>query len=141
MAIVFDGPVLPDDLTTFVREVPLPAEVGNGLEDLLPVKHVQSNRIDYANVTKTGRTARFRMYDGPLHVNRRDTATTSTVQLPPVSDTLITGELERLQLEFARSGGSNIGAFANAIYNACGARIRDYPITLDKILSKLPVQT
>jgi xanthine dehydrogenase YagR molybdenum-binding subunit len=26
-------------------------------------------------------------------------------------------------------------AIANAIYNACGARIRDYPITLDKILS------
>jgi xanthine dehydrogenase YagR molybdenum-binding subunit len=31
-------------------------------------------------------------------------------------------------------------SIANAIYNACGARIRDYPITLDKILSKLPVQ-
>jgi xanthine dehydrogenase YagR molybdenum-binding subunit len=31
-------------------------------------------------------------------------------------------------------------AIANAIYNACGARIRDYPITLDKLLSALPPQ-
>jgi xanthine dehydrogenase YagR molybdenum-binding subunit len=32
-------------------------------------------------------------------------------------------------------------AVANAVYNACGTRIRDYPITLDKILAKLPVRT
>jgi xanthine dehydrogenase YagR molybdenum-binding subunit len=32
-------------------------------------------------------------------------------------------------------------ALANAIYNACGARVRDYPITLDKVLSSLPSQT
>ncbi len=29
-------------------------------------------------------------------------------------------------------------AIANAIYNACGVRVRDYPITLDKILAGLP---
>jgi len=32
-------------------------------------------------------------------------------------------------------------AIANAIYNATGARVRDYPITLDKLLSKLPGQS
>ncbi|THD54647.1 xanthine dehydrogenase family protein molybdopterin-binding subunit [Phenylobacterium sp.] len=32
-------------------------------------------------------------------------------------------------------------ALANAIYNACGARIRDYPITLDKLLPVLPTQS
>jgi xanthine dehydrogenase YagR molybdenum-binding subunit len=32
-------------------------------------------------------------------------------------------------------------SLANAIYNACGARIRDYPITLDKVLAALPPQT
>jgi xanthine dehydrogenase YagR molybdenum-binding subunit len=32
-------------------------------------------------------------------------------------------------------------ALANAIYNACGARIRDYPITLDKLLGALPAQS
>ena len=29
-------------------------------------------------------------------------------------------------------------AVANAIYNACGVRVRDYPITLDKHLEQLP---
>jgi xanthine dehydrogenase YagR molybdenum-binding subunit len=29
-------------------------------------------------------------------------------------------------------------AIANAIYNATGVRVRDYPITLDKHLEKLP---
>ena len=30
------------------------------------------------------------------------------------------------------------GAIANAIYNATGVRVRDYPITLEKHLAKLP---
>jgi xanthine dehydrogenase YagR molybdenum-binding subunit len=30
------------------------------------------------------------------------------------------------------------GAVANAIYNATGVRVRDYPITLDKLLDRLP---
>ncbi len=29
-------------------------------------------------------------------------------------------------------------AVANAIYNACGIRVRDYPITLDKMIDRLP---
>jgi xanthine dehydrogenase YagR molybdenum-binding subunit len=32
-------------------------------------------------------------------------------------------------------------ALANAVYNACGVRVRDYPITLDKLLAGLPAQT
>jgi xanthine dehydrogenase YagR molybdenum-binding subunit len=32
-------------------------------------------------------------------------------------------------------------AIANAIYNACGVRVRDYPLTLDKYLDKLPAVT
>jgi xanthine dehydrogenase YagR molybdenum-binding subunit len=31
-------------------------------------------------------------------------------------------------------------ALANAVYNACGVRVRDYPITLDKLLAGLPAQ-
>ena len=30
------------------------------------------------------------------------------------------------------------GAIANAIYNATGVRVRDYPITLDKLLERMP---
>jgi xanthine dehydrogenase YagR molybdenum-binding subunit len=29
-------------------------------------------------------------------------------------------------------------AIANAVYNACGVRVRDYPLTLDKIIGHLP---
>ena len=29
-------------------------------------------------------------------------------------------------------------AVANAIYNATGVRVRDYPVTLDKLLPKMP---
>jgi xanthine dehydrogenase YagR molybdenum-binding subunit len=31
-------------------------------------------------------------------------------------------------------------AVTNAVHNACGARVREFPITLDKLLSALPVQ-
>src|ERR1700723_2193985 len=31
-------------------------------------------------------------------------------------------------------------SIANAVYNACGTRVRDYPIPLDKLLSELPVR-
>jgi CO/xanthine dehydrogenase Mo-binding subunit len=30
-----------------------------------------------------------------------------------------------------------VGALANAVYNACGVRVRELPITPDKILSGL----
>jgi xanthine dehydrogenase YagR molybdenum-binding subunit len=29
-------------------------------------------------------------------------------------------------------------AIANAVYNATGVRVRDYPVTLDKLLAKMP---
>jgi xanthine dehydrogenase YagR molybdenum-binding subunit len=32
------------------------------------------------------------------------------------------------------------GAIANAIYNASGVRVREYPITLDKLIEKLPLR-
>jgi len=36
-------------------------------------------------------------------------------------------------------GNSGVGAaITNAIYNACGVRVRDFPLTLDKILDGLP---
>lgn len=115
MAIVFDGPVLPADLTVFVREVPLPNQIA--LNELLPDRQVNYNRVDVGTLTKTGRTARFRAYDGSIHRTQRDVATLKTVHLPPLSDAIGMGELETLQLEFARTGGTNQQAFVDAIYN------------------------
>ncbi|MDZ3934792.1 hypothetical protein UXB74_26175, partial [Escherichia marmotae] len=37
-----------------------------------------------------------------------------------------------------RGGCGVSAAIANAVYNATGIRVRDYPITLDKLLDKLP---
>jgi len=113
--IVYDGPVLPDDLTTFVRQVPQPANFI--LNQVLPDVYVQSNRIDVGQITRTNRTARFRSYDGAIHSARRDVAQVSSVQLPPLSDSLQMGELERLRLEYARTGGTNQNAFVDAIYD------------------------
>ena len=35
--------------------------------------------------------------------------------------------------------GAN-AAVANAVFNATGVRVRDFPITLDKLLPKMPLQ-
>lgn len=115
MAIVFDGPVTPDALTTFVREVPTPAD--QVLNQLLPDKYFTDNTIDFAELTRTNRTARFRAYDGRLHVSERDSNITKQVKLPPLSTSISVGELERLQLQFARTGGTNTAAIVNAIYD------------------------
>lgn len=115
MAIVYDGPVLPYDLTTFVRSVPQPQQFI--LNQLLPDVHIGLNRVDVGMITRTNRTARFRAYDASLHRAQRDVAQLTTVELPPLSDSLSMGELERLKLEFARTGGTNQDVFINAIYN------------------------
>lgn len=115
MAIVFDGPVTPDALTTFVREVPTPAD--QVLNQLLPDRYFTKNSIDVQEITRTNRTARFRAFDARLHVSQRDTSTLKQVKLPPLSTSLSMGELERLQLEFARTGGTNQEAIVDAIYD------------------------
>ena len=115
MAIVFDGPVTPDALTTFIREVPTPAD--QVLNQLLPDKMFTKNTIDFAELTRTNRTARFRAFDGRLHVSERDTSVTKQVKLPPLSSSISVGELERLQLEFARTGGTDLSAIETAIYD------------------------
>jgi hypothetical protein len=115
MALVFDGPVTPDALTTYVRQVPTPAD--QVLNRLLPDRYFNDNTIDFAEYTRTNRTARFRAYDGRLHVSERDTMSMKQVKLPPLSTSLSKGELERLQLQFARTGGTNSAAIIDAIYD------------------------
>jgi xanthine dehydrogenase YagR molybdenum-binding subunit len=65
----------------------------------------------------------------------------------PEVDAIFLPELDNQSNPLKSKGIGELGicgagaALANAIYNACGARIRDYPITLDKVLSVLPMQT
>jgi len=64
----------------------------------------------------------------------------------PDVDAIFLPELDTASNPLKSKGIGELGicgagaSIANAIHNACGARIRDYPITLDKLLSALPVQ-
>jgi hypothetical protein len=115
MAIAYEAPVHPDDLTVFTRNVPLQQNLV--LDRVLPDRMVQDNRVDIGTLTKTGRTARFRVFDGPIHVARRDSYSVQNVSLPPLSDSIGIGEYERLQIQFARTQGTNNAALVNAIYD------------------------
>lgn len=113
--LVLDGPVPPEDLTTFVRRVPQSDTFI--LDTILPNRYFDTNVVDFGELVRTNRTARFRSYDGRLHVSERDTGSAKRVPLPPLSTSLAVGEYERLQLEFARNGGTNQAVLARAIYN------------------------
>lgn len=131
MAIFFDAPVEPDALTTFIREVPVnPAGQTRRLLDLFPRHEVDRNEVDFAEIVRTNRVARYRSWDGRIHVSTRDTGSEKRVPLPPLSSSLNMGEYERLQLEFARTGGTNEQALARAIYN-------DGEILTNEVLNRL----
>jgi len=115
MAILYDGPVEPDAQTTFVRQVPISDEFT--LNQILPDRMFQDVAIDFEEIVRTNRAARFRTYDGRLHVSTRDAGSTKRVKLPPLSTSYNMGEYERLQFEFSRTGGTRTGALATAIYN------------------------
>jgi len=115
MALFLDGPVDPVALTTFVREVPTPADFS--LSAAFPTQIEEDNTVDFAEIVRTNRTARFRSFDGRIHVSERDSGTEKRVRLLPLSSSLNMGEYERLQLQFARIGGTNQRALANSVYN------------------------
>jgi xanthine dehydrogenase YagR molybdenum-binding subunit len=65
----------------------------------------------------------------------------------PAIDAIFLPELDQQSNPLKSKGIGELGicgagaSLANAIYNACGARVREFPITLDKLLSSLPIQT
>lgn len=115
MSLFLDDPVDPVDLTTFVRQVPTPA--GNALSALFPTMYKDSDTIDWSEITQTNRTATYRAFDGDIAVSTRDAGSSKRVRLAPLSSSIGVGEYERLQLEFARTGGTRKAALANAVYN------------------------
>jgi xanthine dehydrogenase YagR molybdenum-binding subunit len=62
----------------------------------------------------------------------------------PYQDVMFLDETDPISSPMKAKGVGELGicgvgaAVANAIYNATGVRLRDYPITLDKILDRLP---
>lgn len=115
MAIVFDAPVSPGALTEFVRNVPSPDNLA--LLNAFPSVTNETNTINFAEIVKRNRTAKYRAFDGSISVSDRDTGSVSSVGMIPLSDSRNMGEYERLKLEFARTGGTATGVLANAIYN------------------------
>ena len=63
----------------------------------------------------------------------------------PAIEVMIVPQLDANSSPIKSKGVGELGicgagaAVANAIYNACGVRVRDYPITLDKIIKELPL--
>jgi xanthine dehydrogenase YagR molybdenum-binding subunit len=64
----------------------------------------------------------------------------------PAIDAIFLAELDDRSNPLKSKGIGELGicgagaSIGNAIYNACGVRIRDYPISLDKLLSGLPLR-
>ena len=73
-------------------------------------------------------------YHVPVHADIPEIDAIFLPELDPVSNPLKSKGIGELGICGAGA------ALANAIYNACGARVRSYPITLDKVLGALPVQ-
>jgi hypothetical protein len=115
MAIFFDAAVPVDALVSFIRNVPMPSTLG--LSQMMPSRNFNKPTVDFSEIIKTNRTARYRSWDGRLHVSSRDTGSDRRVPLIPLSSSLNMGEYEALQLEFARLGGTNTAVLADAIYN------------------------
>lgn len=124
MAIFFDAPVIPDALTAFVRNVPV-SNQSTPLLSMFPSTTTQNNEIDLSQLTKLNGTAAFRSFDGRIHVADRQPASGGRLKLPAISDSLNQGEYERLQIEFARTGGSREQALVDAIYDDGGILARN----------------
>ena len=62
----------------------------------------------------------------------------------PHQDVIFLDETDPISSPMKAKGVGELGicgvgaAIANAVYNACGVRVREYPITLDKLIDKLP---
>jgi xanthine dehydrogenase YagR molybdenum-binding subunit len=62
----------------------------------------------------------------------------------PRQDVVFLDEVDPISSPMKAKGVGELGlcgvaaAVANAVYNATGVRVRDYPVTLDKLLDKLP---
>ena len=62
----------------------------------------------------------------------------------PHQDVIMLDEADPMSSPMKAKGIGELGicgvaaAVANSIYNATGVRVRDYPITLDKLLERMP---
>lgn len=116
MALYLDAEVDPAAQTAFAREVP-PDPAYDFLARLFPLQSVADNEVSWTSRVRTRRTAKFRAWDGRLHVSERDGLGGGKVQLAPLSTSFNRGEYEALQIYFAKFGGTNKSLLVDAIYD------------------------
>jgi hypothetical protein len=117
-----DDYISPAELTWYAREVPQPANLI--LDQFLgnqPINHLEA---EIGEIRKTNRAARFRSWDTPVGIGKRDTFESHKVKIPPLGQKLPVGEYEMLQLALARTGGNDRAAMIEAIYDDTDNNVR-----------------
>ncbi len=112
MTIIYDL-VNPATLTGYVRELPLPAEIG--LNRYLPDIVLDDIEATIDSLTRTNRAAMYRAFDAETPIGKRDSFTRSKVSLPPLGQKTPIGEYETLALR--RLQGASSDALTRAIYD------------------------
>lgn len=129
MPIAFDAVVSPDDMTEFTRDVPVDPTLQFLAE--FPRYESDDNSINWGEIIRTNRTAKYRSWDGRIHVSERDGSSSKKVALAPLSTSLSQGEFETLQLEFARNRGTAYDRLGVAAYNDAERLTREIQARLE----------
>jgi hypothetical protein len=117
-----DDYVSPAELTWYAREVPSPYNLI--LDQFLPNVPINHIEAEIGEITTTNRAARFRSWDTPVGIGKRDYAESRRVKIPPLGQKLPVGEYEQLQLALARTGGNDRAAMIEEIYKDTDNNVR-----------------
>lgn len=117
-----DDYITPAELTWYAREVPSPLNLI--LEQFLPNVQINHIEAELGEVLRTNRAARFRSWDTPVGIGKRDTFETRRVKIPPLGQKLPVGEYEMLQLSLMRTGGNDRAAMVEEIYKDTDNNVR-----------------
>lgn len=117
-----DDYIPPVELTWYAREVPSPANLL--LERFLPNVQINHIEAEIGEIVRTNRAARFRSWDTPVGIGRRDSLETRRMRIPPLGQKLPVGEYEQLQLALARTGGNDRAAMIEEIYKDTDNNVR-----------------
>lgn len=117
-----DDYIGPVELTWYAREVP--SQLNLILEQFLPNVPINHIEAEIGEIITTNRAARFRSWDTPVTIGRRDYAESRRVKIPPLGQKLPIGEYENLQLALARTGGNDRAAMIEEIYKDTDNNVR-----------------
>ncbi|MCC3333586.1 major capsid protein [Nocardia abscessus] len=115
MGLFLDGPVPLDATATYTQNIPTPSNLA--FSNLFPRRDFDTDTVDFVEIVKTNRAAKYRHWDGSPWVSARDTGSEKRVKMLPLGGQLSQGEYERRQIEFANIGGTIQAKLVNAVYN------------------------